>query len=223
MGFVKCLEELSSTKNQNIARQIVYMLEQLNDESSVLYPSDREDAEEAESEEDISYYADGDHNEMVMEKSAVEDFIKQLSLNKEDVMQQSITEKVDEELIEERNSQLLFPNDSDNFAESRIPSAMRARPKIPRTPIPTQKLDQVKKENQEILKNAIYIQKNPQSNKKKQMEKVKGEEPQYLMQEDVRKKMIRSEAKSRTAEEHKLGKNTIKKKEAENSKASIKN
>jgi len=223
LGFVKCLEELSSTKNQNIARQIVYMLEQLNDESSVLYPSDREDAEEAESEEDISYYADGDHNEMVMEKSAVEDFIKQLSLNKEDVMQQSITEKVDEELIEERNSQLLFPNDSDNFAESRIPSAMRARPKIPRTPIPTQKLDQVKKENQEILKNAIYIQKNPQSNKKKQMEKVKGEEPQYLMQEDVRKKMIRSEAKSRTAEEHKLGKNTIKKKEAENSKASIKN
>eukprot|EP00826_Nyctotherus_ovalis_P033607 TRINITY_DN2732_c0_g1_i3.p1 TRINITY_DN2732_c0_g1~~TRINITY_DN2732_c0_g1_i3.p1 ORF type:complete len:255 (+),score=101.70 TRINITY_DN2732_c0_g1_i3:1834-2598(+) len=188
------------------------MLAQLRDDSSELYPSDGEDVEEAESEEDISYYAEGDHNDAGIEKSVAEDLMKEFALNKEDALQQSITEKESEEIMEEKTSQLMLPDDPNNPAEGRIPSAMRARPKIPRTPIPNQKLEQVRKENQEILRNAVHVQKNPQSNKKKPVERVKEEE--RFVQENVRKKMIRSEAKSRTIEEIKFGKEgQVKKKE----------
>lgn len=190
------------------------MLEQLRDDSSKFYPSDAEDIEEAESEEDISYYAEDDRNEG--EKSAAEDFMKEFSLNREETIQQSITEKATNEVVEERNSQLMIPDDPNALAEGRIPSAMRARPKIPRTPIPNHKLEQVKKENQEILRNAAHVQKNPQTNKKKPIERVKEDSSQRLMQENVRKKMIRSEAKNRNPEDQKFTKEAIKKKEVEN-------
>lgn len=178
------------------------MLAQLRDDSSELYPSDGEDIEEAESEEDISYYAEADHNDAGVEKSVAEDLMKEFALNKEDALQQSITEIESEALAEERTSQLMPPDDSNGAAEGRIPSAMRARPKIPRTPIPGQKLEQARRENQELLRNAAHAQKNPQSCKKK-AERVKEEE--RVVQENARKKVIRSEAKNRTPDFGKEG------------------
>ena len=66
----------------------------------------------------------------------------------------------------------MAPGETENqlqVFDGRIPSAMKARPKIPRTPIPLDKLEQVKKQNEEILRNAVYIQKNEGANKKKQI------------------------------------------------------
>ncbi len=50
----------------------------------------------------------------------------------------------------------------------RVPSAMQSRPKIPRTPIPSEKLEQVKKENAMIRQNAVHVYVNESANLKKQ-------------------------------------------------------
>ena len=63
--------------------------------------------------------------------------------------------------------------------ESRIPTAMKSRPKIPRTPIPEDKLIQIRKENEEFKKNAMHIYVKEEANLKKQkmlLEAIKGEE-----------------------------------------------
>jgi hypothetical protein len=64
-------------------------------------------------------------------------------------------------------------------SEARIPTAMKSRPKIPRTPIPEERLRQVRKENEEFKKNAMHIYVNEEANLKKQrmlIEPIKGEE-----------------------------------------------
>ena len=99
--------------------------------------------------------------------------------------------------------------------DSRIPSAMRAKPKIPRTPIPIEKLEQVKKGNEEFFKKAIYIQKSDQEIKKKSTLRINQEEvpmsskdddflAQHSVSESTRKKSIKTEAKNRIPEEKKV-------------------
>ncbi len=50
----------------------------------------------------------------------------------------------------------------------RVPIAMQSRPKIPRTPIPTEKLEQVKKENEVLRQYAVHVYVNENANIKKQ-------------------------------------------------------
>jgi len=102
--------------------------------------------------------------------------------------------------------------------DTRIPSAMRARPKIPRTPIPLDRLEQARRANEDLLMNGYYVQKNESASKKKQvfkpMPKESEEKQMYPKEEDplshplisdaARQKVIRSEAKSR--EDRKAGK-----------------
>ena len=62
------------------------------------------------------------------------------------------------------------PDSQRRLDDARIPSAMKARPKIPRTPIPLDRLEQIKRQNEELLRNAVHIQKNEGANKKKQIQ-----------------------------------------------------
>lgn len=52
--------------------------------------------------------------------------------------------------------------------QEKFPSGMLSRDKIPRTPIPSEKLEQAKKENELIRKNAFYVHLNEEANPKKQ-------------------------------------------------------
>lgn len=52
-------------------------------------------------------------------------------------------------------------------SNERVPTAMQSRPKIPRTPIPEEKLEQAKKENELFRKQALHIYVNEGANLKK--------------------------------------------------------
>jgi hypothetical protein len=52
--------------------------------------------------------------------------------------------------------------------EEGVPREMESRPKIPRTPIPEETLVRVKKENEELKKNAMHVYRNEEANVKKQ-------------------------------------------------------
>ena len=232
MGFGEHLEKLlNSSSDPNIARQITYMLGQLENEAAEQCSSDEEDAAADESEEDISYYAEDGDETIAGPKGTVaageELLLSEFLATTEDALQQSKTisqqmaSNGPEEIVEppEKKDRPVTPIngllDNRPMIDSRIPSAMRARPKIPRTPIPMDKLEQAKKANEELFKNAMYIQKNENANKKKQLSRLPGEEvkPTVVKEEEplahpiipeaTRQKMIRSEAKNR-GEDRKL-------------------
>ena len=183
------------------------MLKQLRDNSSDLPQSDEDDCEDAESEEDIAYYAEDD---ISLERNAEEDFDIE---PQENTLQQSVTGN----MLNDHQDKMASPmGEENNTVNNRIPSAMKARPKIPRTPIPEQKLEEVKKENEEIINNNNLVQKSPQNNKKKTIEKIKEIESQRTIQESENRKMIKSEATERVIEEEKITKEYSIKKELKN-------
>eukprot|EP01022_Parablepharisma_sp_SALTPOND_P008149 TRINITY_DN135286_c0_g1_i1.p2 TRINITY_DN135286_c0_g1~~TRINITY_DN135286_c0_g1_i1.p2 ORF type:complete len:389 (+),score=50.21 TRINITY_DN135286_c0_g1_i1:2241-3407(+) len=229
MGFVDHLERRLDTDDENMARQITYMLSQLEADSSEACPSDEEDAAGDESEEDISYYAEegddispGGRGTMAAgEELLLSEFLAttEEALQQSKTISQQLAGNGPEEVVEERKDRPVTPinglPDNRPSIDSRIPSAMRARPKIPRTPIPMEKLEQAKRENEELYKNAMHIHKNEFANKKKQLNKhgndrvdegqkmgmhsSKEEEPlpHPIITEATRQKVIRSEAKNR--------------------------
>lgn len=59
-----------------------------------------------------------------------------------------------------------------------LPSAMKARPKIPRTPINEELLGMIRRENESLLANATHIHRNEDASRKK------NKQPQQLPQKD---------------------------------------
>lgn len=72
--------------------------------------------------------------------------------------------------------------------EERVPTAMQSRPKIPRTPLPEDKLKQAQRENQLLKNNAIHVYVNQQANVKKQkmiQQSARGEERKNFGEDHV--------------------------------------
>eukprot|EP00826_Nyctotherus_ovalis_P032248 TRINITY_DN2600_c0_g2_i4.p1 TRINITY_DN2600_c0_g2~~TRINITY_DN2600_c0_g2_i4.p1 ORF type:complete len:255 (-),score=63.09 TRINITY_DN2600_c0_g2_i4:177-941(-) len=84
--------------------------------------------------------------------------------------------KVDEVESERSETPVILEKEVD---EERVPTAMQPRPRIPRTPIPEDRLKQVQRENEKLKKNAMHVYVNEEANVKKQkmiLESARGEE-----------------------------------------------
>ena len=62
-----------------------------------------------------------------------------------------------------------------------LPSAMKSRPKIPRTPINEELLSMIRRENESIIAGSTHIRKNEDPNKKK-----KTMQPQQQPQHEIK-------------------------------------
>jgi len=253
MGFTEDLEKLlTNSADQGIAKQITYMLGQLENDTSDSYPSDEEDNGGEESEEDISYYAEetddltssnGKTGVVAGEELLLSEFLASTeeALQQSKTISQQMAISGPEEITEpeEKKDRPVTPinglPENRPVIDSRIPSAMRARPKIPRTPIPIDRLEQAKKANEEFMKQATHIHINEHANKKKAARNTpeeissgnKNTQPQLnslsgqskedepivhpMISEATRQKVIRSEAKNRTGEENKKSAKELKK------------
>lgn len=224
MGFGEYLEELSKKAEPNAARQIAYVLSQLDSDNIEPCVSDEEESAE-ESEDDISYYAEETDNAPYGGKSiliAGEELLSefQAQSKNENAFQQSKVSgrkqsEVEYEINEEIKDRPVTPvyGFTKTPIDCRIPSAMRAKPKIPRTPIPQEKLEEIKKADEEFFKQAVYVPKNEQKVKKPgkiHLEELQAtearEEVHKIIPESVRKKEIKTEARARVPEEKKYAK-----------------
>ena len=156
-------------------------------------PSDEEDRGADETDDEISYYEEDAEEDKEINANGLpkgEDLLLgEFLASTDDAMQQSktIAEKLirswekylsqageNQEIKEGKQNRPTTPIGAGEenpikkaaAADARIPSAMRARPKIPRTPIPVDKMEQAKKESEELFKNVLYVR-NENSNKKK--------------------------------------------------------
>ena len=229
MGYIEHLEGLMKNTDKNISKQLVYMLEQLKTDDAEPCLSEEEDVIENDSDEDISYYADEADEAKEPNVPTGEDLLlSEFLATTEDALQQSKTilqqlaNQVQEEIIydnvEKKEQRPITPINgmAENRVafDSRVPSAMRARPKIPRTPIPLDKLEQAHKTNEDLIKNGAVVvpPRNEGSNKKKQTQKLHPE-AKFSKEEEIpahpiitdaaRQKVIRSEAKNRGVEDKK--------------------
>jgi hypothetical protein len=221
MKFDEYLRKLPENAEPNERRQIVYVLSQLDNDNTEPCVSDEEESAE-ESEDDISYYAEETDNAPYGEKSVLiagEELLSEFMIYRDNAFQQSKVSsrkpsEVNYDIQEENKDRPITPvyGFTKTPIDPRVPSAMRAKPKIPRTPIPQEKLEEIKKADEEFFKQAIYIPRNANEQKPKKGGKVTHEEQpisevkqelHHAIPETVRKK---DEVKTRMPEEKKFPK-----------------
>lgn len=215
MGFEHYLKELLEDAETNTGRQIRCVLSQLESDSTEPYVSDEEESAE-ESEDDISYYVEESDNAPYGGKSVLaagEELLSEFLAAGQSALQHAkVTPQTQYDTQEELKDRPITPvyGFTKTPIDSRIPSAMRAKPKIPRTPIPKEKLEEVKRADDEFFRKAIFVQKNEQKPKNQQnSSKVPSNEAKEELQiipESVRKKEIKTEARARVPEEKKYAK-----------------
>lgn len=194
MGFANQLEKMMQNSDPDNKNQLMYILKKLSEEPEDNMPSDEEECGADETDDEISYYEEDAEEDKEINANGLpkgEDLLLgEFLASTDDAMQQSktIAEKLavkvsesageNQEIKEGKQNRPTTPIGAGEenpikkaaAADARIPSAMRARPKIPRTPIPVDKIEQAKKESEELFKNVLYVR-NENSNKKKQLAK----------------------------------------------------
>jgi CCR4-NOT transcriptional regulation complex NOT5 subunit len=75
MGFGELLHRLAETSEANIARQLEYILEQLENDQVEPCASDEEDNFVEESDDDLSYYAEEDSDAALLRTRTGEDLL----------------------------------------------------------------------------------------------------------------------------------------------------
>ena len=184
MGMPEMLQILMENSEEQLARQIQYILQQLeNEQSEELMSDDTEDYLEAE--EDDEY--ETEQEEEIDEEIANADLLtgEELLMNEfvasmEEGLSQTkeVTERMVEHTqhisrvghsdLDESRSQIsekiLFrPSTPISMIPSipatgrNVPSALKSRPRIPRTPLNPERLSAVHKENREVFIIYIYI------------------------------------------------------------------
>eukprot|EP00826_Nyctotherus_ovalis_P043117 TRINITY_DN4510_c0_g1_i13.p1 TRINITY_DN4510_c0_g1~~TRINITY_DN4510_c0_g1_i13.p1 ORF type:complete len:242 (+),score=95.72 TRINITY_DN4510_c0_g1_i13:1852-2577(+) len=215
MGFERYLKELLEGAETNTARQITYVLSQLENDNTEPCVSDEEEPAE-ESEDDISYYAEESDNALYGGKSVLvagEELLSEFLAGGQAAFQQSkVSPQTQYDTQEELKDRPITPvyGFTKTPIDNRIPSAMRAKPKIPRTPIPKEKLEEVKRADDEFFRKAIFVQRNDQKPRNQQnSSRAPSSEMKEELQtipESVRKKETKTEARARAPEEKKYAK-----------------
>jgi len=217
MKFDEYLHKLSESAEPNEKRQIAYVLSQLENDNTEPCVSDEEESAE-ESEDNISYYAEETDNAPYRGKSmliAGEELLAEFIISRDNIFQQSkissrkLSEGEDNSQ-EENKDRPTTPVHGFTKApiDPRIPSGMRAKPKIPRTPIPQEKLEEIKKADEEFFKKAIIVPSN-KPKVKKIGKVVHVEQPISEAKKEVPHK-ITDDVKANIPEEKKLPKETKK-------------
>ncbi len=211
---------MMQSADKETVNQVTYMMDQLMSDATELCASEGEAPEAGDEDEDISYYAEATDEARDGDAPKGEELLLgEFLATTEEALQQSKTisqhfadPEAEEEHVtkEEKGSKADRPvtpimtgggQENAPLIDSRVPSAMRARPKIPRTPIP---VDKLQKANEELLKVAYYVQKNEGSNKKKPQPQKSGRvESDEELKQEPRPKPVRSEAKTRGEERKK--------------------
>lgn len=158
-GMEEMIQHMLGTADEQIEKQLRYILSQLQSE---------------ETEECLS-----DNNEDAMDFEEDEEY----ETENEEEVDEDIRNSgcpVGEQLLQEFAEGNAIPSEymspqvhlykssvSSSSAARNLPSAMRSRPKIPRTPMSKEILNLVKKENEVILKNTAHAHKNENADKKK--------------------------------------------------------
>ncbi len=172
-GFPDLLQKMIRSQNEEIGNQLRFMLGQLqaSDEEQPDYGSDEEEKPGDETEDDISYCPEDEEEDKEMSGKGIQTgeelLLGEFLASTEDALQQSriISQQMASRKVSPTNLGADRPVTPVSGAaknpmppvDIRVPSAMRARPKIPRTPIPVERLEQVRKENTEILHNAVHV------------------------------------------------------------------
>ena len=168
-GMEEMLQHMFSNADEQISRQLVYILNQLKaDQLEECVSDDNEDALDFEDEENY---------ETENEEEVDEDIVNS-GLPVGEMLLQEFAEG-------DAIPPSAYPSPTKSLNKSTIsttsrnlPSAMKSRPKIPRTPISQEMLNIMKKENESILKSP-HIYKSETTHKKKAVDPAEaaGEKP----------------------------------------------
>lgn len=191
MGLGEYFQKQLNTEDKIHSRQISHVLSQLNTDTEEPQFSD-EDPTAEESEDDISCYEEESDKVVYEAKGAMgeELLASEFLANIEEAVEQSKTiSQIWPDVKEEEKRPITPIRGSVGTIDSRIPSAMRSKPKIPRTPILEDKIPS-KKDEENSKKNEVKESVRKVDNNKKEMENLK-------------QKQNRSEVKNRVIEERK--------------------
>lgn len=191
MNLVERLEKLKAKSNELVATQLQYMIEQVssntteedNSESEDDFESDHNDTS-AELSRDLRQEASAGET-LLAEEFALESNGRVCA--RVGAVLESY-ERIPEEVLARASVQVekkpglkemvIYPAGDQQVPvvvpleypkrDKEVPLEMESRPKIPRTPIPEEKLEKVKKENERIRKNSMHVYINEEANIKKQ-------------------------------------------------------
>jgi len=160
-GMDEMINHMLANSDEQIGRQLAYILNQLN--------SDQAEECVSDDNEDVLDYEDDENYETENEEEVDEEIINSGVAVGEQLLQEFAEGDI---IPPEYSSPAKSLNKTNNIANvsttsRNLPSAMRSRPKIPRTPISQEMLNIIRKENESILKSATHIYRNEAANKKK--------------------------------------------------------
>jgi len=187
MNLVDRLEELKENSNELIATQLQYMIEQVDND----YNENDKSSSGEEVESDYPDIEQGPRNqgEPIGETLLKNEFalnsngsflVREVVLESYERIPEDVLLKAKEPIKKKSGlkEMVIYPSDKVSMPmivplekvndEDGVPREMESRPKIPRTPIPEETLERVKKENEELKKNAMHIYTNEEANLKKQ-------------------------------------------------------
>ena len=187
MNLVDHLEKLKESSNELVATQLQYVIKQVDND----YNENDDSSSEEEVESDHADIEQGPRNqgEPIGEALLENEFA--LNSNGSFLVREVVLEsyeRIPEDMLLKANEQIkkksglkemvIYPSDKESMPmivplekandEDGVPREMESRPKIPRTPIPEETLEKVKKENEELKKNAMHVYNNEEANVKKQ-------------------------------------------------------
>lgn len=142
LGMDSKLQALKKASDEHFKRQIQYILDQLNTESTDDCLSDDNDDEVEDRDED-----EGDLDEFITEDEDMDDIIQEPILTGEELLVQKYIAKPVKNPSEKPFSRPATPGN----LERNLPSELRSRPKIPRSPGEVQR-EEVKRKKEELLR-----------------------------------------------------------------------
>eukprot|EP00826_Nyctotherus_ovalis_P008741 TRINITY_DN1226_c0_g3_i6.p1 TRINITY_DN1226_c0_g3~~TRINITY_DN1226_c0_g3_i6.p1 ORF type:complete len:697 (-),score=219.60 TRINITY_DN1226_c0_g3_i6:239-2329(-) len=186
MNLVERLKELKAKSNELVATQLQYMIEQVNSEYTEEDNSQSDDDIESDYNDNVEVSQDFCQEVPAGEALLSGEFALNGSGEVEAVLESY--EKIPEDVLARANERskkrpglkemVIYPVGEQQIPvvipleypkrDKEVPLEMESRPKIPRTPIPEEKLEKVKKENEKIRKNSMHVYINEEANIKKQ-------------------------------------------------------
>ena len=158
-GMEEMIQHMLSNADEQIKKQLMYILAQLESEDAEECLSDNNE-DQVDLEEDDGYKTEN-------EEEIDEDIRNAGHAIGEELLQEFAEgEGIPSEYMSPQVN-LYKSSVSSSSAARNLPSAMKSRPRIPRTPMSKEIFNLIKKENEVILKNATHIYKNENANKKK--------------------------------------------------------
>lgn len=176
LGMPDLLKHLLEHSEEQLARQVRYIIDQLeNDQVEECVSDDNEDALECEEDEDYETENEEEIDTDIVNagipigETLLREYLVQPFTPASIPADGSISglSKGGHTRLSSSNSVSIFQIKFNNFEDRNLPSAMKSRPKIPRTPINEELLGMIRKENEAIIQNSGHIHRNEDANKKK--------------------------------------------------------